>query len=105
MCIRDRIYNIGGHNEIRNIDIVKMICKYLKKSEGLITFVEDRKGHDLRYGIDSSKIETELGWKAETRFQDGLEQTISWYLEHRTWWKAIVCGEYQNYYEQMYTNR
>ena len=99
------IYNIGGHNEIRNIDIVKMICKYLKKSEGLITFVEDRKGHDLRYGIDSSKIETELGWKAETRFQDGLEQTISWYLEHRTWWKTIVCGEYQNYYEQMYTNR
>ncbi len=99
------IYNVGGHNEMRNIDIVKLICQTLGKPESLITYVTDRKGHDLRYAIDPSKIHRELGWLPQTRFADGIQKTISWYLENRTWWEQIICGAYQNYYEKMYANR
>ena len=99
------VYNIGGHNEMRNIDIVKLICKELGKPESLITFVTDRKGHDMRYAIDPTKIHSELGWLPETKFADGIKKTIRWYLEHRDWWETIISGEYQNYYEKMYGNR
>lgn len=84
------VYNIGGHNEMRNIDIVKMICKALNKPESLIAFVQDRKGHDLRYAIDPSKIYHELGWQPETMFEDGILKTITWYLENRAWWEPLV---------------
>ena len=99
------VYNIGGHNEMRNIDIVKLIVKELGKSEDLITFVTDRKGHDMRYAIDPTKIHNELGWLPETRFADGIQKTIQWYLENESWWQPIITGEYQNYYEKMYGNR
>lgn len=99
------VYNVGGHNEMRNIDIVKLIIKELGKSEDLITYVTDRKGHDLRYAIDPTKIHNELGWLPETKFQDGIKKTIAWYLENRSWWEEIISGEYQNYYEKMYGNR
>ncbi len=99
------VYNIGGHNEMRNIDIVKLICKHLEKSENLITYVTDRKGHDMRYAIDPTKIHTELGWLPETKFADGLKKTIDWYLDNKQWWETIISGEYQNYYEKMYGNR
>jgi len=99
------VYNIGGHNEMRNIDIVKLICKALDKPESLITHVADRKGHDMRYAIDPTKIHRELGWLPETMFADGIQKTIQWYLEHRAWWEEIVSGEYQNYYERMYGKR
>lgn len=99
------IYNVGGHNEKRNIDIVKLICKALDKPESLIIYVADRKGHDRRYAIDPTKIHDELGWMPETKFEDGIKKTISWYLENRTWWETIISGEYQNYYEQMYDHR
>lgn len=96
------VYNIGGHNEMRNIDIVKIILKELGKPESLITYVADRKGHDMRYAIDPSKIHKELGWLPETRFADGIKKTIQWYLDHQEWWKTIISGEYQSYYERMY---
>lgn len=96
------IYNIGGHNEMRNIDIVKLICKELGKSESLITFVKDRQGHDLRYAIDPAKIHDELGWLPETKFEDGIRKTIKWYLDNKQWWQEIVSGEYQQYYQRMY---
>ncbi len=99
------VYNVGGHNEMRNIDIVKLICKELGKSEDLITFVKDRKGHDMRYAIDPTKIHNELGWLPETKFEDGIKKTIRWYLDNRDWWEEIVSGEYRNYYEKMYGNR
>ena len=99
------VYNVGGHNEMRNIDIVKLIIKELGKSEDLITYVTDRKGHDLRYAIDPTKIHNELGWLPETKFQDGIKKTIAWYLENRSWWEEIISGEYQNYYDKMYSNR
>ena len=99
------VYNIGGHNEMRNIDIVKLIIKALGKDESIITYVTDRKGHDLRYAIDPTKIHTELGWLPETKFADGIQKTIKWYLENKDWWKPIVSGEYMNYYEKMYGNR
>ncbi len=99
------VYNIGGHNEMRNIDIVKLICKELGKPESLIIHVADRKGHDMRYAIDSKKIHKELGWQPETKFSDGIKRTIKWYLEHRDWWEEIIGGEYQNYYEKMYGSR
>ena len=99
------VYNVGGHNEMRNIDIVKLIIKELGKSEELITYVTDRKGHDLRYAIDPTKIHNELGWLPETKFQDGIKKTIKWYLENRSWWEEIISGEYQNYYEKMYGDR
>lgn len=94
------VYNIGGHNEMKNIDIVKIICKELVKSQSLITYVEDRKGHDLRYAIDPTKIYHELGWLPETNFDVGIKKTIQWYLENREWWKLIISGEYQNYNEK-----
>lgn len=99
------VYNVGGHNEMRNIDIVKLICHELNKPESLITFVSDRKGHDLRYAIDPTKISTELGWYPETKFADGIKKTINWYLDNKPWWEEIISGEYQNYYDKMYTNR
>ena len=99
------VYNVGGHNEMRNIDIVKLICRELGKPESLITYVTDRKGHDLRYAIDPGKIHRELGWLPETRFEDGIRKTIRWYLENREWWEEILSGEYRQYYEKMYGNR
>ena len=99
------VYNIGGHNEMANIDIVKIICAELNKPESLITYVTDRKGHDMRYAIDPTKIHNELGWLPETKFNDGIKKTISWYLENRSWWEEIISGEYQNYYKKMYANR
>ena len=99
------VYNIGGHNEMRNIDIVKLICAKLGKPEDLITYVADRKGHDLRYAIDPSKIHDELGWLPETKFADGIDKTIEWYLKNKPWWEEIISGEYRSYYERMYGNR
>ena len=91
------VYNIGGHNEMSNINIVKLVCKELGKSESLITYVTDRKGHDMRYAIDSAKIQNELGWVPETKFADGVKKTIKWYLEHRDWWEEIISGESQDF--------
>lgn len=99
------VYNIGGHNERSNLDVVKTILKQLGKPESLITFVGDRKGHDLRYAIDPSKIHGELGWMPETKFDDGICQTIDWYLNNESWWKNILSGDYMEYYEKMYGNR
>lgn len=99
------IYNIGGHNEKTNLDVVKTIIKELGKSEDLIEFVTDRPGHDRRYAIDPTKIHRELGWLPATKFNDGIKKTISWYLTHKSWWEKIISGEYQNYYEKMYKNR
>ena len=94
------VYNIGGHNEMKNIDIVKIICKALGKPESLITYVTDRKGHDMRYAIDPTKIHNELGWLPETKFADGIQKTIQWYLDNKEWWETIISGEYQNYYDK-----
>ena len=99
------VYNVGGHNEMRNIDIVKLICQELGKPESLITHVTDRKGHDRRYAIDPEKIHRELGWLPETNFADGIKKTIQWYLTHQKWWEDIISGEYQNYYQKMYENK
>lgn len=99
------VYNVGGHNEMKNIDIVKLICKALHKPESLIQYVTDRKGHDRRYAIDPTKIHTELGWLPETKFADGIQKTIQWYLQHEDWWQPIISGEYQQYYQKMYAGR
>lgn len=99
------IYNIGGENEWKNIDIVRLILKNLKKTDSLITFVKDRPGHDRRYAIDASKIINELGWKPEIKFEDGIAETIKWYIQNKSWWRRIISGEYQQYYQQMYGNR
>ncbi len=99
------VYNVGGHNEMRNIDIVRLICKYTGASETLIKFVTDRKGHDLRYAIDPEKIKRELGWTPRTKFADGLKKTLDWYRENESWWKEIVSGEYKNYYAKMYGDK
>jgi len=99
------VYNIGGHNEMRNIDIVKLICAELGKPESLITYVTDRKGHDMRYAIDPTKIYREVGWLPETKFEDGIRKTIQWYLSNRSWWEEIISGEYKTYYERMYADR
>ena len=99
------VYNVGGHNERKNIDIVRLICKALGKSESLITYVADRKGHDMRYAIDPTKIHNELGWLPETRFEDGIQKTIRWYLDNKPWWQEIVSGDYRNYYQRMYGER
>ena len=88
------VYNVGGHNEMKNIDIVKLICKALGKPESLIHFVKDRKGHDRRYAIDPAKIHRELGWLPETKFADGIQKTIQWYLDNEEWWQPIVNGDY-----------
>lgn len=98
-------YNIGGHNEMANIDIVKLICDYLDKPYSLIRHVEDRKGHDQRYAIDPTKIHNDLGWLPETKFADGIKKTIQWYLDNKKWWEDIISGDYMNYYEKMYGNR
>lgn len=90
-----QVYNVGGHNEKSNIDIIKLICKELGKPESLITFVEDRKGHDRRYAIDPTFIHNELGWLPETKFEDGIKKTIKWYLDNREWWENILSGDYQ----------
>ena len=99
------VYNVGGHNEMSNIDIVKLIVHELGKSEDLITYVTDRKGHDMRYAIDPNKIRNELGWQPETNFQVGIKKTIAWYLDNRNWWERIISGEYTKYYEGMYGGR
>ena len=99
------VYNIGGHNERTNLDVVKTILKILGKPESLIEFVTDRKGHDLRYAIDPTKISNELGWTPQTKFDDGIKKTVAWYLENREWWEKIISGEYKNYYSKMYDNR
>lgn len=103
-CVGE-VYNIGGHNEMKNIDIVKLICKHLGKLESLIICVTDRKGRDMCYAIDQTKIHNELGWCPETMFADGIVKTIEWYLNNRKWWETIISGDYQNYYEKMYGNR
>ena len=89
-----KIYNIGGHNEMKNIDVVKIICKTLGKPESLITFVPDRKGHDMRYAIDPTKIQNELCWHPETNFQDGIVKTVKWYIDNRNWYENILNGDY-----------
>ena len=99
------VYNVGGHNEKSNLDVVKIILKALGKSEDLITFVKDRPGHDRRYAIDPAKIHNELGWLPQTKFEDGITKTIEWYLANKDWWQEIISGEYQKYYEKMYKNR
>ena len=99
------VYNVGGHNEMKNIDIVKLICKILGKSESLIKYVKDRKGHDMRYAIDPEKIHNELGWLPETKFEDGIKLTIQWYLENQDWWNEIISGEYREYYSKMYGDK
>ena len=99
------VYNVGGHNEKSNLDVVKIILKALGKSEDLITFVKDRPGHDRRYAIDPTKIHSELGWLPQTKFEDGIAKTIEWYLANKDWWQEIISGEYRKYYEKMYGER
>ena len=96
------LYNVGGHNEKRNIDVVKIILRALEKPESLIRHIEDRKGHDLRYAIDPTKLRSELGWFPATRFEDGIRRTIDWYLAHRSWWEHVTSGVYAAYYEKHY---
>ena len=99
------VYNVGGHNERTNLEVVKTVLRELGKPESLITFVTDRPGHDRRYAIDPGKIHAELGWLPRTSFDDGIRQTVRWYLDNRTWWEHILAGEYQHYYQTMYGNR
>ena len=99
------VYNIGGHNERTNLEVVKTILKALDKPESLIRYVKDRPGHDRRYAIDPTKIETELGWKPKYNFDTGIRQTIDWYLNNQDWWKHILSGEYSQYFEKMYGDR
>lgn len=96
------VYNIGGNNEWKNIDIVKRVLAELGKPESLISFVRDRPGHDRRYAMDASKIERELGWKPALNFEEGLSRTIAWYKDHRTWWTRVMTGEYREYYKRQY---
>lgn len=106
-------YNIGGHNEWTNIDLIKLLCKVMDKklnraegeSEGLITYVKDRAGHDLRYAIDSSKLQKDLGWTPSLQFEEGIEKTVDWYLENTEWLKNITSGDYQAYYDEQYEQR
>jgi dTDP-glucose 4,6-dehydratase len=106
-------YNIGGHNEWKNIDLIKLLCKIMDKklnrepgtSEKLITYVKDRAGHDKRYAIDATKLKNELGWEPSLQFEEGLEKTVDWYLENEEWLKNVTSGEYQNYYEKQYHQR
>ena len=99
------VYNIGGHNERTNLQVVKTIINELGKDESLITYVTDRAGHDMRYAIDPTKIHNELGWAPTTSFDVGIKKTIKWYLDNKEWWGNIISGEYQSYYERMYGNR
>lgn len=106
-------YNIGGHNEWKNIDLIKVLCKIMDRrlsrdegsSEQLITFVKDRAGHDQRYAIDASKLKNELGWVPSLQFEEGIENTVDWYLSHQEWLDSVTSGAYQNYYEKQYKNR
>jgi dTDP-glucose 4,6-dehydratase len=106
-------YNIGGNNEWKNIDLIRLLCKIMDKklgrstgeSEKLITFVTDRAGHDLRYAIDSSKLQKELGWKPSLKFEEGLEKTVDWYIANNEWLNQVTSGEYQKYYENQYIKR
>jgi dTDP-glucose 4,6-dehydratase len=106
-------YNIGGFNEWKNIDLIKVMCRILDKklgraegeSEQLITYVKDRAGHDLRYAIDATKIKRELGWEPSLQFEEGIEKTIDWYLENEAWLKNVTSGDYQKYYEEQYVKR
>lgn len=99
------VYNIGGHNEKTNLEVVKIILKELGKSEDLIRYVTDRPGHDMRYAIDPAKIHNELGWLPETKFEDGIKKTIKWYLDNKDWWQHIINGEYKDYYEKHYSRK
>ena len=99
------VYNIGGHNERTNLEVVKTILRALNKPESLIRFVTDRPGHDLRYAIDATKIERELGWTPQTKFDSGIQTTIQWYLDNESWWRNVLDGSYREYYERMYKDR
>jgi len=103
--VSGEIYNIGGNSEYPNIDIVKYILARLTKPESLLRFVKDRPGHDRRYAMDASKLKSALGWEPAISFEDGMNRTISWYIEHEAWWQRIKTGEYLTYYEQWYGNR
>ena len=96
------IYNVGGHNECTNLDVVKSILREIGKPESLITYVTDRPGHDRRYAIDPTKIQNELEWQPKMKFKDGIKLTIRWYLDHRKWWEDILAGDYRDYYRKMY---
>jgi len=106
-------YNIGGHNEWTNIDLIKVMCRIMDRklgreageSEKLITYVKDRAGHDLRYAIDSTKLQKELNWVPSLQFEEGLEKTIDWYLDNTEWMENVTSGDYQSYYEKQYQNR
>lgn len=99
------VYNVGGHNERTNLEVVKTILKALNKPESLIKYVTDRPGHDMRYAIDPTKLETELGWKPKYNFDTGIEMTIQWYLNNKEWWQNILSGEYSKYFDKMYSER
>lgn len=99
------VYNVGGHNERTNLEVVKTILKTLDKPESLIDYVKDRPGHDLRYAIDPEKLENELGWKPKYNFDTGIDMTIKWYVENRVWWENILSGEYKNYFDKVYGDR
>jgi len=99
------VYNIGGNNEMKNIDIVKLLLRRLDKPDSLIKFVKDRLGHDRRYAIDQSKIMSDLGWTPSVTFEEGIAKTVEWYKTHEAWWRHIISGEYQNYYKAMYADR
>ena len=99
------VYNVGGHNERTNLQVVQTVLRMLGKGEERITFVKDRPGHDRRYAIDPSKIRAELGWQPDTDFETGMRKTVDWYLSHRPWWEHIRNGAYRDYYEKMYANR
>lgn len=100
-----QVYNIGGHNERTNLEVVKAVLNELEKPESLITYVKDRAGHDMRYAIDPTKIHNELGWEPTTLFDEGIKKTITWYLNNRKWWEDIVSGEYKEYYARMYDHK
>jgi dTDP-glucose 4,6-dehydratase len=96
------VYNVGAGNEMKNIEIIRLILKYLKKDDELIEFVKDRPGHDRRYAIDSTKIQNKLGWKPGYNFESAIKHTIEWYLKNKDWWERIIKGEYQTYYSKQY---
>jgi dTDP-glucose 4,6-dehydratase len=106
-------YNIGGHNEWKNIDLIKLLCRLMDRkldrhpgtSEKLVTYVKDRAGHDMRYAIDASKLQKELGWKPSLKFEKGIDKTIDWYLSNKEWIDHVTSGDYQKYYEEQYTKR
>ncbi|WKT77669.1 dTDP-glucose 4,6-dehydratase [Lysinibacillus fusiformis] len=100
--INGEVYNVGGHNEKTNLEVVKELLKQLDKPESLIQYVEDRLGHDRRYAIDPTKLQKELGWEPKYTFETGLKETVRWYLDNKDWWENIISGDYQNYYDEQY---